>query len=65
MVFLLSADYAEAKMVNNGKFRLCDVRSFWVAQKSNMQRNRYKKQRSDKFEGKQSEMSVLFLRQPK
>lgn len=33
MVFLLSADYAEAKMVNNGKFRPCDVRSFGVAQK--------------------------------
>lgn len=31
MVFLLSADYAETKMVNNGKFRLCDVRSFGVA----------------------------------
>lgn len=33
MVFLFSADYAEAKMVNNGKFRLCNARSFGVAQK--------------------------------
>lgn len=33
MVFLLPAYYAEAEMVNNGKFRPCDVRSFGVAQK--------------------------------
>lgn len=43
MVFLFFADYAEAKMVNNGKFRPCDVRSFGVAQKLSMQRNEYKK----------------------
>ena len=61
MVFLFSADYAEAKMVNNGKFRLCDVRSFCTALKEIMQRNRYKKQRRNKIEGKQSEMSVLFV----
>lgn len=61
MVFLLLADYAEAKMVNNGKFRLCDVRSFCTALKEIMQRNRYKKQRRDKIERKQSQMSVLLL----
>lgn len=33
MVFLFSTDYADAEMVNNGKFRPCDVRSFGVAQK--------------------------------
>lgn len=33
MVFLFFADYAEAEMVKNGKFRPCDVRSFGVAQK--------------------------------
>ena len=43
MVFLLSADYAETKMVNNGKFRLCNARSFCTALKEIMQRNRYKK----------------------
>lgn len=31
--YFVFADYAEAKMVNNGKFRPCDVRSFGVAQK--------------------------------
>lgn len=61
MVFLLSADYAEAEMVNNGKFRLCNARSFCTALKENMQRNRYKKQRRGKVDREQSKMSVLFI----
>lgn len=61
MVFLLSADYAEVKMVNNGKFRLCNTRSFCTALKKLCSGIDNQKQRRGKVDREQSQMSVLFI----